>query len=149
MGNEAGGLETAPSLMALVHEWGLLRRPQHGKGSDRKEHVSSSWPHRPAHPFCLPCVGLVHPPSAISPSPCPAGDRASSTSAVSHLLAGTTLSCYLFPQSLPSARRPAPCQEVSWELPFVLKHLAVRNPTAMQFHYLHAKFINEQISKVK
>lgn len=44
---------------------------------------------------------------------------------------------------------PAPCQELSWGLPFVLKHLAGRNPAAMQFHCLHAKSINELISKVK
>lgn len=54
----------------------------------------------------------------------------------------------LFPAT-PSHKLPAPCQELSWGLPFVLKHLAGRNPAAMQFHCLHAKSINELISKVK
>lgn len=110
MGSEAGGLETAPSLMAMVHAWGLLRRPQHEKGSNRKEHELSPLPSSSilsylcriaSSSLChftllLPGWGLC----IFSPN-----------SAVSHLLAGTTLSCYLFPSSLqaphflPPARR--------------------------------------------
>lgn len=142
--SEAGGLKTAPSLMAMVHEGDFS-----GDLNVKKEATERSMncPHHPAHPCCLICVGLLHPPPCCFTLPLPSWDCTSSASAVSNLLAGTTLSCFLFP--FLSDRVPAPHEEVSYGFPFVLKHLAVRNPTVMQFHYLHAKSINERISKVK
>lgn len=104
----------------------------------KKKNVSSNWPHGPAHPFCLTCVELLHPPSAISSSPCLAEASASSAS---------------FLQPLPiipaKCRTLCPLPEGFLGASFVFKHLAVRNPTAMQFHCLHAKSINGRLSKVK
>lgn len=66
------------------------------KGSKGKEHLSSNWPHHPAHPFSDLC-------RIISSSlyhfilPLPAWDWAPSASALSPLPAGKTFPLYLFP----------------------------------------------------
>lgn len=141
MGSKGEGLETAPGWVVVLDEWDLLRRCQLGQEKKGKEHATSNTPHFPAH-MLGPTQNILILPLPFRPPPAQALPPAACRRCSSSLPPLPT-------SFLPSHASCPPARSFPGGLPFVLKHLAGRNPAAMQFHCLHAKSINELISKVK
>lgn len=106
--SEAGGLKNCSQLDGNGALVGFLRRPQCEEGSNRKEHELSP---SPSSSMLSDLCRIASSSPCCFTLPLPSWDCASSASAVSNLLAGTTLSCFLFP--FLSARVPAPHEQVS------------------------------------